>query len=71
MEGTNNRVICPVVYVKSGMVYINRDCSILFTCPDNCSAARYYSNQGAEIFAVIEYSDSDAEHEKNLLQGDK
>ncbi len=66
MEGMNNRVICPVVYVKSGMVYINRDCSILFTCPDNCSAARYYSNQGAEIFAVIEYSDSDAEHEKNL-----
>lgn len=66
MAEKNNITICPAVYVKSGIVYMDKDCSKPFTCPDHCSAARYYSNQGAEVFTVVEYSDSDAEHEKNI-----
>lgn len=56
----------PVVYLKNGIVYSDGGFRTEFQCEDNCSASRYYSNQGAEAFAVIEFSDTDAEHDINI-----
>ncbi|MBO5278507.1 MAG: bifunctional phosphoribosyl-AMP cyclohydrolase/phosphoribosyl-ATP diphosphatase HisIE [Lachnospiraceae bacterium] len=56
----------PAVYLKNGIVYADSSCVTEFSCEDNCSAARYYSNQGAEAFAAIEFSDTDAEHDLNI-----
>ncbi len=56
----------PVVYLKDGIVYEDEACSTIFACEDRCSAAVYYSNQGAEILAIIEKSDSEKEHERNI-----
>ncbi len=56
----------PVVYIKNGSVYSDYACETLFTCEDNCSSAKYYSNQGAEALAVIEFSVTDAEHDANI-----
>lgn len=56
----------PVLYVKDGIVYEDEACKTVFSCEDACSAAVYYSNQGAECLAIIEKSDSDKEHEKNI-----
>ena len=56
----------PTVYLSEGTVYADSETKEAFTCADGCSAAVYYSNLGAEALAVIEYSGSDGEHEKNL-----
>lgn len=56
----------PVVYIKNGKVYADYACETEFVCDDCCSAARYYSNQGAEAFAIIEFSETDAEHDANI-----
>ncbi|MBP3543966.1 MAG: hypothetical protein J6J86_07035, partial [Lachnospiraceae bacterium] len=56
----------PVVYIKNGSVYSDYACETAFACEDKCSAAKYYSNQGAEALAVIEFSVTDAEHDANI-----
>ena len=58
--------VFPVIYLKKGIVYSDSGCETLFSCEDHCSAAKYYSNQGAEAFAVIECSSTDAEHDANI-----
>ncbi len=57
----------PAVYIRNGIVYTDRGCETVFTCEDNCSSARYYSNQGADAIAVIEFSETDAEHDVNIV----
>lgn len=56
----------PTVYLSEGTVYADCETTQIFACADGCSAAAYYSNLGAAALAVIEYSDSDKEHERNL-----
>ena len=56
----------PVIYLKDGTVYEDEACSVIFTCEDGCSASVYYSNQGAESLAIIEKSDSELDHERNI-----
>lgn len=58
--------IIPTVYLKDGMVYADKNCHTVFQCEDQCSAARYYSNQGAEAVAIVEYSETDEEHDRNM-----
>lgn len=58
--------IFPVIYIKKGTVYADAACKREFCCEDKCSAATYYSNQGAEALAMIEFSDTDADHDANI-----
>lgn len=61
---TSKRI--PVIYLKNGSVWMDEACTEAFACEDQCSAARYYSNQGAEALAVVEFSDSDAWHDRHI-----
>ena len=54
------------VYIRDGMVYSDQACSIPFVSPDGGSAAVYYSNTGRDVICLLEFSDTDQEHEKNL-----
>ena len=54
------------VYIRDGVVYSDPACSVLFDSPDGGSAAVYYSNTGMDAVCLLEFSDTDSEHEKNL-----
>lgn len=58
--------LAATVYIKEGIVYSDRACSVKFISPDGGSAAAYYSNIGMDVIILLEFSDTDQEHEKNL-----
>lgn len=54
------------VYIKNGVVYSDRKCSVAFVSPDEGSAAVYYSNTGMDVICLLEFSTTDEEHDKNI-----
>jgi len=54
------------VYIKDGVVYSDKECSIVFTSPDGINAAAYYSNTGMDAICLLEFSTTDEEHDKNI-----
>ncbi len=58
--------LAAAVYIKDGVVYSDRACSVKFVSADGGSAAAYYSNTGMDVLILLEFSNTDQEHEKNL-----
>ena len=54
------------VYIKDGIVYLDRECSVLFHSLNGMSATAYYSNTGMDAICLLEFSNTEQEHEKNL-----
>lgn len=54
------------VYIKDGIVYSDKECTVVFTSPDGMSAAAYYSNTGMDALCLLEFSTTDGEHDKNI-----
>lgn len=54
------------VYIRDGVVYSDRACSMVFASPDGVDATVYYGNTGMDAVCLLEFSDTDLEHEKNL-----
>lgn len=54
------------VYIRDGIVYSDRQCLVSFASPDGVSATVYYSNTGMDAICLLEFSDTDQEHEKNI-----
>lgn len=66
MRHIKMKKLVATVYIRDGVVYSDPACSVLFDSPDGGSAAVYYSNTGMDAVCLLEFSDTDSEHEKNL-----
>lgn len=65
MEITVKKIM-PLIYLKDGKAYKNRECNELYNVSEPVELANIFSNNGADAIIIIDLSYDDASHEKAI-----